>query len=345
MSATTRESDIRPGASEVIFSNADVLEFILSQAQSGALVLYRTILPSELRIGHLLENGGYARIYQAKWHEQDVAVTMIHSHRFVKSAVLYQVSLMSMLHHENVLPLLGAYFGEDSHHLVTPLMSTPRSPSHGIDLDAVLPAASLTFARCTNTEIGSLFEALEKKLAGLDDIEMKIMILLQIARGMEYLHSKHSTLSCSAACTSRVVALTVTPRLLCCCCFRWPVILCNLSSRNILLERALHNVRIADFSRAHLAQGAHNSFEDIAADAGWMAPELLAGEDYTESADVYSFGIIAWEMTTNKVPFAGVPLHQIHQKVRPRCRCCCSCTTCVTRCSRVRALLSRSRRR
>jgi len=203
VSATTRESDIRPGASEVIFSNADVLEFILSQAQSGALVLYRTILPSELRIGHLLENGGYARIYQAKWHEQDVAVTMIHSHRFVKSAVLYQVSLMSMLHHENVLPLLGAYFGEDSHHLVTPLMSTPRSPSHAIDLDAVLPAVSLTFARCTHTEIGSLFEALEKKLAGLDDIEMKIMILLQIARGMEYLHSKHSTLSCSAACTSR----------------------------------------------------------------------------------------------------------------------------------------------
>ncbi len=35
------------------------------------------------------------------------------------------------------------------------------------------------------------------------------------------------------------------------------------------------------------------------------APEVVRGESYTESADVYSFGIIMWEVLTRKQPYAG----------------------------------------
>lgn len=37
-----------------------------------------------------------------------------------------------------------------------------------------------------------------------------------------------------------------------------------------------------------------------------MAPEIFNGEKYTEKADVYSFGIVMWEIFTRKFPFSGV---------------------------------------
>lgn len=35
----------------------------------------------------------------------------------------------------------------------------------------------------------------------------------------------------------------------------------------------------------------------------WTAPEVLRGEKYSASADVYSFGVIVWEMTTQRLPY------------------------------------------
>jgi serine/threonine protein kinase len=36
----------------------------------------------------------------------------------------------------------------------------------------------------------------------------------------------------------------------------------------------------------------------------WLAPEVMAGKVYTEKADVYSIGVILWELVTRK-PFFG----------------------------------------
>ena len=38
----------------------------------------------------------------------------------------------------------------------------------------------------------------------------------------------------------------------------------------------------------------------------WMAPEVLANQRYAEPADVYSFGIILWEMLTGECPYEGM---------------------------------------
>lgn len=42
-----------------------------------------------------------------------------------------------------------------------------------------------------------------------------------------------------------------------------------------------------------------------------MAPEILRGEKYTEKADVYSFGVILWEMITGEIPYMGRSIPQI----------------------------------
>ena len=39
--------------------------------------------------------------------------------------------------------------------------------------------------------------------------------------------------------------------------------------------------------------------------AAWMAPEVFEGNTYSEKCDVFSWGIILWEMLTRRLPFEG----------------------------------------
>jgi len=53
-----------------------------------------------------------------------------------------------------------------------------------------------------------------------------------------------------------------------------------------------------------------------------VAPEILGGGRFTESADVYSFAMVAWEVLTHRLPFTGMNPVQIglavrEQKLRP----------------------------
>jgi len=40
--------------------------------------------------------------------------------------------------------------------------------------------------------------------------------------------------------------------------------------------------------------------------AGWMAPEVLRGEKFDETSDLYSFGVVLWEMLTLEQPWKEV---------------------------------------
>jgi serine/threonine protein kinase len=51
----------------------------------------------------------------------------------------------------------------------------------------------------------------------------------------------------------------------------------------------------------------------------WTAPEIVRRERYTERADVFSLGVIMWEVATRELPFAGdenarVALHIVEGK-------------------------------
>lgn len=39
----------------------------------------------------------------------------------------------------------------------------------------------------------------------------------------------------------------------------------------------------------------------------WMATEVLAGELYDNKADVYSFGVMMWELASQAIPWSDVP--------------------------------------
>jgi serine/threonine protein kinase len=76
----------------------------------------------------------------------------------------------------------------------------------------------------------------------------------------------------------------------------------DLKPSNLLVDESW-NVKVADFGFARIKED--NATMTRCGTPCWTAPEVIRGEKYGEKADVYSFGIIMWEVLTRKQPFAG----------------------------------------
>lgn len=121
-------------------------------------------------------------------------------------------------------------------------------------------------------EEGSLFDHLHTKHTKIDENTM-FTIIEDIALGMTYLHGRK-------------------------------VLHCDLKSSNILID-STWNVKLCDFglSRVKYKSDKKRFLNQRVGTPHWMAPEILRGEKYDEAADVYSFGMILWELVTGEIPY------------------------------------------
>ncbi|XP_054781742.1 serine/threonine-protein kinase STY13 [Prosopis cineraria] len=117
---------------------------------------------------------------------------------------------------------------------------------------------------------------------GLLDCQVAINFALDVARAMDCLHANG-------------------------------IIHRDLKPDNLLLTANQKSVKLADFGLAR----EESVTEMMTAETGtyrWMAPELYStvtlrqGEKkhYNNKVDVYSFGIVLWELLTNRMPFEGM---------------------------------------
>jgi serine/threonine protein kinase len=88
-----------------------------------------------------------------------------------------------------------------------------------------------------------------------------------------------------------------------------PVILHrDLKSHNILVNEHWQ-AKVCDFGLSRLAVETHTM--TACGTPCWTAPEVLRNQRYCASADVYSYGIIAWECVTRADPYGIMPPFQV----------------------------------
>lgn len=120
-------------------------------------------------------------------------------------------------------------------------------------------------------EHGSLYHYLKKNK--LNTLQKK-QIALDIAKGMLYLHKNE-------------------------------IFHRDLKSANVLLTNGKSGLqaKITDFGLSRANTQSIQSVHENSLDLAWQAPECLTSDNFSAAADVYSFGVILWEIISNKQPF------------------------------------------
>src|SRR5215212_7239499 len=98
----------------------------------------------------------------------------------------------------------------------------------------------------------------------------------------------------------------------------------DIKPRNILITDSGH-IKVTDFGIARAAEATTVSdLGDILGSAKYMTPEQAAGEQAGPASDLYSLGVVLYEILTGRVPFeveipADVPIrHAVAPPRRPR---------------------------
>ncbi|KAM7516906.1 hypothetical protein LguiA_006489 [Lonicera macranthoides] len=129
---------------------------------------------------------------------------------------------------------------------------------------------------------GSLYRLIHRPTAGETlDQRRRLRMALDVAKGINYLH-----------------------------CLSPPIVHWDLKSPNLLVDKNW-TVKVCDFGLSRFKANTFISSKSVAGTPEWMAPEFLRGEPSNEKSDVYSYGVILWELVTMQQPWSGLGPAQV----------------------------------
>ncbi|KAK9411786.1 mitogen-activated protein kinase kinase kinase MLK4 [Crotalus adamanteus] len=220
-----------------------------------------------LELQEIIGVGGFGKVYKAIWNGQEVAV----------KAARQDPDEDIMATAENVRQ-------------EAKLFSMLKHPNiielHGVSLQEPNLCLVMEFARGgpLNRALSGTFPTASGNHWGRR-IPPHILVnwAVQIARGMLYLHEEAIV----------------------------PILHRDLKSSNILLLERIENddihnktLKITDFG---LAREWHRTTKmSTAGTYAWMAPEVIKSSMFSKGSDLWSYGVLLWELLTGEVPYRGI---------------------------------------
>ncbi|XP_017875100.1 serine/threonine-protein kinase mos [Ceratina calcarata] len=92
-------------------------------------------------------------------------------------------------------------------------------------------------------------------------------------------------------------------------CHSAGIVHADVKPKNILLS-VDGQPKLTDFGSSVLIEES-NEVKEYRGTPGYTAPEIIKGNSPTPGSDIYSLGIVAWQMISRKLPFAGLHSHTI----------------------------------
>ncbi|KAK1404887.1 Mitogen activated protein kinase kinase [Heracleum sosnowskyi] len=94
------------------------------------------------------------------------------------------------------------------------------------------------------------------------------------------------------------------------CIHRMNIVHRDIKSANCLVNKHW-TVKICDFGLSRMMVDAPISDSSSAGTPEWMAPELFRNEPFNEKCDIFSLGVIMWELSTLSRPWHGTPPERV----------------------------------
>eukprot|EP00164_Ancoracysta_twista_P008245 GFYU01011854.1.p1 GENE.GFYU01011854.1~~GFYU01011854.1.p1 ORF type:complete len:582 (+),score=92.13 GFYU01011854.1:622-2367(+) len=259
--------------------HASRTENLVKESLGGIWEDYKLSL-RDIQFEKLIGQGGTASVLKGWWRGVPVAVKQYPVFLTnVEALEVFEreVFVMSKLHHPNILRLIGAAVTDcemqGAASAGSPVAISKAGRFMGPDLKSAQTHMGML---CVITEyimLGSLDEILANKSIRITWNQV-LKWALDTAKGMHYLHSLEP-----------------------------PLLHRDLKSPNLLVDEHMRII-ISDFglSRFEDAVTTKKTFSTPV----WAAPEVLSEQVFTVKSDVYSYGIVLWELITRDAPHAGV---------------------------------------
>ena len=247
--------DFNENLQVAVVNNKKCLDWLLKMASAGSISLCPEITMNDLTKPQRVAGGGTCSVHKTTYKVTGQTVAMkVFNVTEPKEEIIHEITLMSLLRHPNVLSVIG--WG-----LVEGQFET--------QLFALSPYASR----------GSLFNSLQKNSKSFT-FDIKFKIIIQIANGLEYLHS-----------------LGIIHR--------------DIKSMNILIDDD-YTAYLGDIGSARIID---KKMTLATGTVSWMAPEVLQTQKYTEKVDIYSFGMLIYEVIVSEIPFSDLKTQQLYPSI------------------------------